>query len=70
MIKNLQNLYTIFQVSDLAREYGFKDEDGDIHDSRSLKNILKATGYTWLPHLIPGFVRVPLALMHQAGNKF
>jgi len=68
--KRISKTGKILWVSDLAREYGFKDEDGDIHDSRSLKNILKATGYTWLPHLIPRFVRVPLALMHQAGNKF
>merc|ERR1712223_968489 len=63
--KRISKTGKILWVSDLAQEYGFKDDDGEIHDSRCLKNILKATGYTWLPNLIPKFIRVPLVLMHQ-----
>merc|ERR1711971_1135230 len=68
--KRISKTGKILWVSDLAREYGFRDEDGQLHDSRSLKNILKAFGYNKLLYFIPSFVRVPHYLMHQAGNKF
>ena len=59
----------IVLVSDLATEYKFTDDDGDIHDMRSLKNILKLRGSKFA-NFIPEFVRVPLILMHYQSNKF
>ena len=68
--KRISKTGKILWVSDLAREYGFRDEDGQLHDSRSLKNILNAYGYNRLSNLIPSSVRVPHFMIHQAGNKF
>lgn len=60
----------VLLVSDLAQEYGFTDQDGDIHDMRSVKNILQSQGKSSLANLVPSFVRVPLMMLHLAGNKF
>ena len=60
----------IVLVSDLAREYNFTDDDGDIHDMRSIKNLLKTRGYGALSNGVPGFLRLPLVLMHYGSNKF
>ncbi len=57
-------------VCDLAKEYGFTDEDGDLHDIRSLSRLLSMRGHTWLAAVTPGFIRVPLSVMHSASNKF
>ena len=68
--KKLNKSGKILMTSDLAREYGFKDLDGDIHDVRSISTLLNSKGHTWLGAIIPGFVRVPLTLLHLTGNKF
>ena len=68
--KRVDKTGKIILVCDLAKEYGFTDEDGDIHDIRSLGNLLKSRGHTWLSALVPEFVRLPLSVMHFAGNKF
>ena len=68
--KRIDKTGRIILVCDLAREYGFTDEDGDLHDIRSLGNLLKARGHTWLSAVVPDFVRLPLSVMHFAGNKF
>merc|ERR1712223_1958103 len=68
--KRVDKTGRIILVCDLAKEYGFTDEDGDIHDIRSLGNLLKSRGHTWLSALVPEFVRLPLSVMHFAGNKF
>lgn len=60
----------ILLVCDLAKEYGFTDDDGEIHDMRSLKYVLASQGHKMLPLLVPGFVRIPLVFLHLAGNKF
>ena len=68
--KRIEKTGRIILVCDLAKEYGFTDEDGDIHDLRSLGNLLKMRGHTWLSSVVPDFVRLPLSVMHFAGNKF
>ena len=68
--KRLEKSGRILFVCDLAREYGFTDEDGDIHDIRSLSYQLGRNGHTWIASIIPGFVRIPYPLMHLASNKF
>ena len=60
----------IVLVCDLAKEYGFTDDDGDIHDIRSVSNMLAMRGHTWLSAVVPWFVRIPLSMMHSASNKF
>merc|ERR1719244_1880486 len=45
--KRIEKTGKIILVCDLAKEYGFTDEDGDIHDLRSLGNILRSRGHTW-----------------------
>ena len=60
----------IMMTADLAREYGFQDLDGSVHDMRSISVLLKAFGYHWLSHFIPTFFRIPLFLMHLGSNKF
>lgn len=60
----------IHLVCDLAHEYGFTDDDGNVHDVRALSYVLRRKGYTWLPSIVPSFVRVPLTLMHLTSNKF
>ena len=68
--KRVEKTGRIILVCDLAKEYGFTDNDGGIHDIRSLRNILNARGHTWLSSVVPDFVRLPLSVMHFAGNKF
>jgi hypothetical protein len=60
----------IVLVCDLAKEYGFTDGDGDVHDIRSISNLLSSRGRTWLAACVPSFVRLPLSVMHYASNKF
>merc|ERR1712038_219143 len=57
--KRLEKTGKILFVCDLAREYDFTDEDGDIHDIRSLGYQFSRTGHTWIASIIPGFLRVP-----------
>ena len=68
--KRLEKTGKILFVCDLAREYDFTDEDGDIHDIRSLSYQLGRSGRTWIASVIPGFIRIPYSLMHLASNKF
>ena len=60
----------ILMTCDLAREYGFKDFDGSVHDFRSISLQMKANGQKMLASVIPEFVRVPLTMLHLSGNKF
>ena len=60
----------ILMTCDLAREYGFQDFDGSIHDLRSISDLLKAYGYHWTSWFIPSFIRIPLFVMHYGANKF
>jgi len=68
--KRIEKTGKIHLVCDLAQEYGFTDDDGDVHDVRALSYVLKRKGYPWLPSIVPSFVRVPLTLMHLTSNKF
>merc|ERR1712165_554702 len=54
--KRVEKTGRIILVCDLAKEYGFTDNDGGIHDIRSLRNILNARGHTWLSSVVPDFV--------------
>jgi len=60
----------ILMTCDLAREYGFQDSDGSVHDIRSISDLLKAFGYHWTSWFIPSFIRIPLFVMHYGANKF
>ena len=60
----------ILMTGDLAREFGFVDADGDNHDMRSVSRALAGKGHTWLAAFIPGFVRVPLFVLHYFSYKF
>ncbi len=66
----IQKTGRILLTCDLAMEYGFKDEDGDVHDTRNLKKILRNEGRTWLAAMTPGFLRLPLSTLHKQTNKF
>jgi dehydrogenase/reductase SDR family protein 1 len=66
----LEKTGRILMTCDLAREYGFEDVDGSIHDIRSISTLLGSSGHTWLAAVIPSFVRIPLTVVHYAGNKF
>ena len=68
--KRIEKTGRIILVCDLAKEYGFTDSDGDIHDMRSLSNILKARGRTWLSAVVPSFIRLPHSVLHSSSNKF
>ena len=68
--KRLEKTGKILFVCDLAREYDFTDEDGDIHDIKSLGYQFSRTGHTWIASIIPRFLRIPSFLLHLAGNKF
>lgn len=60
----------ILMTGDLANEFGFVDDDGDNHDMRSVSRFLAGKGHTWIAALIPGFVRVPLVVLHYLSYKF
>ncbi len=61
----------ILLTADLAREYGFVDEDGTITgDMRCLRNALAQRGYTTLAGYVPEWVRIPHRLFYMAGYKF
>lgn len=68
--KKMDKSGKILLTCDLAREYGFTDLDGTVHDLRSISLLLNSKGHTWLGAIVPGFVRVPLTFMHLGGNKF
>ena len=68
--KRIDKTGRILFVCDLAMEYNFTDEDGDVHDVRSLSYNLGRNGRTWLASVMPGFIRIPCFLMHFASNKF
>ena len=68
--KKMDKSGRILMTCDLAREYGYKDLDGTLHDLRSVSLQLNANGHPWLAALVPGFVRVPLTILHLGGNKF
>ena len=68
--KKMDKTGRILMTCDLAREYGFKDLDDSLHDLRSVSLQLNEMGHTWLASIIPGFVRVPLTLLHMYSNKF
>jgi hypothetical protein len=54
----------ILMTGDLSVEYNFvDDETGSNHDLRSVSNLLKMSGHTWMAALVPGFVRIPLFVM-------
>jgi dehydrogenase/reductase SDR family protein 1 len=60
----------ILMTGDLAREYGFVDVDGETHDMRSVSKYLAGKGHTWIAAVIPGFIRVPLFVLHYMSYKF
>ena len=61
----------IILTSDCAREYGFKDLDGEIHsDIRLVKGLLRSRGWATLSAFVPEFVKIPSFLMHMVSNKF
>ena len=60
----------ILMSGDLAREFGFVDDDGDDHVMRSISRFLSGKGHTWIAAIIPGFVRVPLFVIHYFSYKF
>ncbi|TRY76411.1 hypothetical protein TCAL_00032 [Tigriopus californicus] len=61
----------ILLSADLAREYGFTDEDGLIHgDMKVIKNHLVHAGWSTLASFTPSFLRVPNWLLYYAGYKF
>ena len=68
--KKLDKTGRIVMTADLAREYGFHDFDGSTHDLRSISTLLQGYGHTWLAAIIPGFVRIPLTVMHYGAYKF
>ena len=68
--KKIEKSGKIVLVCDLAREYGFTDGDGDIHDIRAVYNMLNSRGRTWMAAIFPEYVRIPLFVMHFLGNKF
>lgn len=68
--KKMDKTGKILLTCDLAREYGFQDIDGSVHDMRSISVLANAYGYNFLSSIIPSFVRIPLFVMHMAGSKF
>ena len=65
--QNISKSGKILMTGDLAVEYNFvDDESGWNHDLRSVKNLLKMSGHTWMAAIIPGFVRIPLFVMKFA----
>jgi len=55
----------------LAKEYGFKDLDGNEgRDFRSLNRILETQGYTRLAQWVPDCIKFPKSLLHFASYKF
>ena len=67
--KKLQKSGKILLTCDLAREYGFVDSDGSVHDIRSISTLLGAYGWK-IAAVIPSFIRIPLFFMHMGANKF
>jgi len=68
--KKLEKSGRVLLTCNLAREYGFQDLDGSIHDVLSIKELLNSYGHTWLGAVVPGFVRIPLWTMHYSASKF
>jgi len=61
----------IFFTSDLAREYGFTEDDGSLPvDFRQVSTLMELQGYTWLSSFIPSFIRIPKWMLHFGSFKF
>ena len=67
--KRIEKTGKILMTCDLAREYGFTDDDGDIHDVRALGELLRKRGYNWLPSIIPSFVQIFAFHFHSVHQK-
>jgi len=61
----------ILLTSHLSGEYNFQDIDGTTPgDFTSVKYLMESSGHTWLSALIPGFIRIPLFIVHFGSYKF
>ena len=61
----------ILLTADLAREYGFVDEDGKINgDMRKVNVMLRHARWNRLASIMPDFVRIPHFVLYFAGYKF
>ncbi len=61
----------ILLSADLAREYGFTDDNGLITgDMREVRGALASKGWTTLAAFIPRFIRVPHIIFYMMGYKF
>ena len=61
----------IQMTADLAREFGFVDDNGIVTgDMRSVGGALALAGWTKTAALVPAFVRFPHFLMHYLSYKF
>jgi len=61
----------IIMTSDIGREFGFVDTNGQSPiDFRQVKTLVAFGGYPGLASFIPDFFRVPLWLMHFGSYKF
>jgi dehydrogenase/reductase SDR family protein 1 len=64
----------VVMTMDLAREYGFTEDDGSLpSDFRQVNTLMAYSGNTvgtWLSYFIPSFIRVPMWLMHFGSYKF
>merc|ERR1719323_544308 len=61
----------IINTSDVAKQYGIVDIDGQIPiDFRQIKTLVAYGGYPGVASWIPEFFRVPLWVMHFGSYKF
>ncbi|ETN85211.1 oxidoreductase, short chain dehydrogenase/reductase family protein [Necator americanus] len=69
--KILKKSGKVFMTYDLAREYGFKDENGELPmDIRCVATALEFFGFNRTASIVPSFLRIPLWGMHFASYKF
>jgi len=61
----------ILHTADLAREFGFNEDDGSTPlDFRAVSTLVAFGGYPGLAAWIPGFIRVPNWVIHFGSYKF
>ncbi len=70
--ENIKKTGRILLTADLAREYGFVDQESGVitGEMRSVKGLLLKEGWGTAAMFVPEFIRIPHFMFYFSGYKF